>query len=81
MHRINFLIRKKRIENNKGEKVEFKGDYCLISVGRKPYTEGLGLEKVGVEVNERGQVSVNDHLQTNISNIFLRKRLSFFYYL
>jgi dihydrolipoamide dehydrogenase len=42
----------------------------LVSVGRKAYTKGLGLEKVGVEVNERGQVSVNDHLQTNIPNIY-----------
>ncbi|ARV16077.1 dihydrolipoyl dehydrogenase [Polaribacter sp. SA4-12] len=56
--------------NKKGVEVEFKGDYCLVAVGRKAYTEGLGLEKVGVEVNERGQVATNDHLQTNISNIF-----------
>ena len=56
--------------NKKGVEVEFKGDYCLVAVGRRAYTDGLGLEKVGVEVNERGQVSVNDHLQTNISNIY-----------
>ncbi|MEO9571175.1 MAG: dihydrolipoyl dehydrogenase [Polaribacter sp.] len=56
--------------NKKGVEVEFKGDYCLVAVGRKAYTEGLGLEKVGVEVNERGQVDVNDHLQTNIKNIY-----------
>ncbi|MCL4124373.1 UNVERIFIED_CONTAM: hypothetical protein GTU68_046540 [Idotea baltica] len=45
-------------------------DYCLVAVGRKAYTAGLGLEKVGVEVNERGQVAVNNHLQTNIANIY-----------
>ena len=56
--------------NKKGENVEFKGDYCLVSVGRKPYTEGLGLDKAGVAVNERGQVEVNDHLQTNIAHIY-----------
>ena len=56
--------------NKKGVEVAFTGDYCLVSVGRKPYTEGLGLEKAGVKVNERGQVDVNDHLQTNISNIY-----------
>jgi dihydrolipoamide dehydrogenase len=59
-----------KANNKKGVEVEFKGDYCLVAVGRKAYTEGLGLEKVGVEVNERGQVATNDHLQTNISNIF-----------
>lgn len=56
--------------NKKGAEVEFKGDYCLVSVGRRPYTEGLGLENVGVKVNERGQIEINDHLQTNIPNIY-----------
>ena len=56
--------------NKKGAEVEFKGDYCLVSVGRRPYTEGLGLENVGVKVNERGQIEINDHLQTNVPNIY-----------
>lgn len=57
-------------DDKKGNPVEFKGDYCLVSVGRRPYTDKLGLENVGVKVNERGQVETNDHLQTNISNIY-----------
>ena len=57
-------------DDKKGEKVEFKGDYCLVSVGRRPYTEGLALENTGVKVNDKGQVEVNSHLQTNISNIY-----------
>ncbi|WP_299063531.1 dihydrolipoyl dehydrogenase [uncultured Polaribacter sp.] len=56
--------------DKKDREIEFNGDYCLVSVGRKAYTEGLGLEKVGVEVNERGQIAVNDHLQTNVTNIY-----------
>jgi len=56
--------------DKKGREVEFKGDYCLVAVGRKPYTEGLGLENAGVELNERNQVKTNAHLQTNISNIY-----------
>ena len=56
--------------NKKGVEVEFKGDYCLVSVGRRPYTEGLGLENVGIKVNERGQIEINDHLQTNVPNIY-----------
>ena len=55
--------------NKKGE-VSFEGDYCLVSVGRRPYTDGLGLENAGVELDERGRVKVNDHLQTNVSNIY-----------
>lgn len=57
-------------KDKKGEIVEFKGDYCLVSVGRKPYTEGLGLEKAGVKVTERGQIETNQHLQTNVGNIY-----------
>ncbi len=56
--------------DKKGEKVIFEGDYCLVSVGRRPYTDGLSLENAGVELDERGKVKVNDHLQTNIPNIY-----------
>ena len=56
--------------DKKGAEQVFTGDYCLVSVGRRPYTEGLHLEAAGVEINERGQVAVNDHLQTNIPNIY-----------
>lgn len=56
--------------NKKGVLTEFKGDYSLISVGRKPYTEGLGLENVNIKVNERGQIETNEQLQTNVSNIY-----------
>jgi dihydrolipoamide dehydrogenase len=59
-----------KAENKKGEVVEFKGDYCLVSVGRRPYTDGLNAEAAGVKINERGQVDVNDHLQTSTSNIY-----------
>jgi dihydrolipoamide dehydrogenase len=56
--------------DKKGAEVSFEGDYCLVSVGRKPYTAGLNAEAAGVQLNERGQVEVNDHLQTTASNIY-----------
>jgi dihydrolipoamide dehydrogenase len=56
--------------NKKDEEVTFEADYCLVAVGRKAYTEGLGLENVGLTANNRGQVEVNDHLQTSIPNIY-----------
>ncbi|MFI1743436.1 dihydrolipoyl dehydrogenase [Thalassobellus sediminis] len=59
-----------KADNKKGEEVEFKGDYCLVSVGRKPYTDGLNAEAAGVKLTDRGQVEVNDHLQTSASNIY-----------
>ncbi len=59
-----------KADDKKGQEVEFKGDYCLVSVGRRPYTDGLNAEAAGVQLDERGRVVVNDHLQTNISNIY-----------
>ena len=53
-----------------GAEVTFEGDYCLVSVGRKPHTEGLNVKAANIQINERGQVVVNDHLQTSTSNIF-----------
>jgi dihydrolipoamide dehydrogenase len=57
-------------EDKKGESVNIEGDICLVSIGRRPYTDGLNLEAAGVKANERGQVEVNDHLQTNQSHIY-----------
>ncbi len=56
--------------DKKGREVAFTGDYCLVAVGRKPYTEGLGLENAGVLLNDKNQVKINEHLQTNVSNIY-----------
>ncbi len=46
-------------EDSNGEAVEVKGDICLVSVGRRPYTEGLGLENIGLEVNKQGKIEVD----------------------
>ncbi|MEO9532678.1 MAG: dihydrolipoyl dehydrogenase [Crocinitomicaceae bacterium] len=56
--------------NKKGEEVKFEGDYCLVAVGRKPFTDGLGLENAGVKMGERGMIEVDDHLQTNVPGIY-----------
>ncbi|NJO86839.1 MAG: dihydrolipoyl dehydrogenase [Lewinella sp.] len=47
-----------------------EADYCLIAIGRRPYTEQLGLAAAGVVLNDRGQVEVNEHLQTSASHIY-----------
>ncbi len=52
------------------ESFDIKADYCLIAIGRRPYTEGLGLENIGVELDERGRVKTNHHLETNVSGVF-----------
>lgn len=57
-------------ENKKSEQVTLEADYCLVAVGRKAYTEGLALENAGLQTNQRGQIEVNDHLQTAQPHIF-----------
>jgi len=59
-----------KAENAEGQVVEIKGDYVLVAIGRKAYTEGLNLEAVGVKVDERGRVDVNDHLETSTPGIY-----------
>lgn len=60
-----------KADNAKGEEVVIKGDYCLVAVGRTAYTEGLGLENIGITVEERGKkISVNDHLETSVSGVY-----------
>lgn len=56
--------------DKKDKEVEFKGDYCLVSVGRRPYTDGLNADKAGVKLNDKGQVEVNEKLQTSTENIY-----------
>src|SRR5699024_7231965 len=56
--------------DKKDKEVEFKGYYCLVSVGRRPYTDGLNAEKAGVEVKDNGKIKVNDNLQTTADNIY-----------
>ncbi len=53
-----------------GKKEEMKADVVLVAIGRKPYTDNLGLDKVGIETNERGFIAVNDHWQASQSNIY-----------
>ena len=56
--------------NKKDEEVTFEADYCLVSVGRKPYTEGLGLDNAGIKTTDKGQVEVDENLHTGVGNIY-----------
>ena len=57
-------------KDKKGEDISFDADYCLVAIGRKPYTDKLGLENVGIKTDDRGRIETNDHLQTNVPNIY-----------
>ena len=54
----------------KSTKENIEVDKVLVSVGRRPYTEGLNLTKVGVKKDKKGRIEVNDKLQTSVENIF-----------
>jgi dihydrolipoamide dehydrogenase len=47
-----------------------EADYCLVAIGRRPYTDDLGLENAGVKKDERGRIDVDEHLETNIKGIY-----------
>jgi dihydrolipoamide dehydrogenase len=58
-----------KAEDKAGKPLELKGDYCLVSIGRRPYTEGLGLDKIGIDL-DRGRIPVDEHLKTKVDNIY-----------
>ncbi|MEE9438397.1 MAG: dihydrolipoyl dehydrogenase [Saprospiraceae bacterium] len=49
---------------------DIKADYCLVAIGRRPFTTGLGLENVGIKLDDRGRIDVNSNLETNVAGIF-----------
>ncbi len=58
-------------EDAKGQSVQLEGDYCIVAVGRTAYTEGLGLEKIGIKPEERGnKITVNEHMETSVEGVY-----------
>lgn len=59
------------VQNSKGEKLSLEGDYCLVATGRVAYTTGLGLENIGIQVEERGKkITVSDTLETTVKGVY-----------
>lgn len=56
--------------NETQEEKTISSDYCLIAIGRKPYTEGLNTEKAGIVTDEKGRIVIDDHYKTNKPNIY-----------
>ena len=50
--------------------LNFEVDYCLVAIGRRPYTDNLGLENAGITPDEKGRIPVNDHLETSVPGIY-----------
>ncbi len=62
--KVNYKLRKDDSEH------QLDADVVLVATGRKPYTDGLGLEALGVEMSKRGQIKTDDHWQTNVKGIY-----------
>jgi dihydrolipoamide dehydrogenase len=58
------------LAEREGKLLEFPADKILVSVGRRPVTENLGLEKAGVQVDEKKRIKVDDHQRTNVPGIW-----------
>lgn len=57
-------------KNDSEEVIEMDADYCLVAIGRYAYTEGLGLEEIGIETDDKGRININDHFETNVSDVY-----------
>ena len=56
--------------DKKEQEIKIDADYCLVAIGRRPYTDNLGLENIGITLNERKQIPVDAHLQTSVEGIY-----------
>ncbi len=56
--------------DDESKTLRWEVDYCLVAIGRRPYTDGLGLENVGITLDEKGRIPVNDHLETSVPGIY-----------
>lgn len=62
------VVKAKNVKS--GEEVTLEGDYCLMAVGRRPYTDGLNLEAAGLKTDDRGRIPVDDHNKTPVDHIY-----------
>ncbi|MCF8238995.1 MAG: dihydrolipoyl dehydrogenase [Saprospiraceae bacterium] len=57
-------------KNKKDETGELTAEYCLVAIGRRPYTDNLGLDKIGLATDDKGRIPVDEHLQTSVAGVF-----------
>lgn len=59
-----------KAKDAEGKEVSFSADYCLVAVGRRPYSEGLGLEKIGIEPDDHGRIPVDNNMKTSVDGVY-----------
>lgn len=61
---------KAQSRDDESKVLNFDVDYCLVSIGRRPYTDRLGLENIGLQTDDKGRIPVNDHLETPVTGVY-----------
>ena len=56
--------------DDESKKLSIEVDYCLVAIGRRPYTDNLGLENIGITLDDKGRIPVNNHLETTVPGIY-----------
>jgi dihydrolipoamide dehydrogenase len=75
-HQVTGVVREgnkvtvKALDRKTNEEKTFEAEYCLVAIGRKAYTEGLGLENIGIELAKGGKIPVDAHLETKVKGIY-----------
>ncbi len=74
-HKVTSVVNKgKKVEvvaeDKKGEKTTFEAEYCLVAIGRRAYTDKLGLENIGLATDKQGRIDVNKHLETSVEGVY-----------
>ncbi len=66
----NAVAVKAKSRDDESKVLDWQTDYCLVAIGRRPYTEGLGLENIGILPDEKGRIPVDAHLQTSVPGVY-----------
>ncbi len=56
--------------DDESKQLTMEVDYCLVAIGRRPYTDNLGLENIGITTDEKGRIPVNHHLETSVPGVY-----------
>ena len=57
-------------EDKKGKEIKMTADYTLVSIGRRPNTDGLGAENIGLQLDDRGRIEINENFETNVPGVY-----------
>ena len=63
-------VKVKAQKRDSEEIIDLEADYCLVAIGRRANTDGLGLENIGISLDDRGRIPTNDHLESSVPGVY-----------